>query len=81
MNIQTEELNVSLQDEDNLDINLEDEASLNINLLVGIPIGMDDYNHLRNKPKIEGVTLEGDKTYEELNMNRLTNIELENILQ
>ena len=43
--------------------------------------GTNDYNNLYNKPKIEGVTLVGDKTYEELNLQRLTNSELEEILQ
>lgn len=42
--------------------------------------GTKDYNRLINKPKIEGVTLEGDKTYEELNLRGLTNSELEAIL-
>lgn len=39
-----------------------------------------DYNDLINKPMIEGVVLEGDKTFEELNLNVLTNTELEAIL-
>ena len=39
-----------------------------------------DYNRLKNKPMIEGVVLEGDKTFEELHLNVLTNEELEAIL-
>lgn len=39
-----------------------------------------DYNFLINKPSIEGVTLVGNKTYEELNMNHLTNMEIESML-
>lgn len=35
------------------------------------------YDSLENKPKIEGVTLEGDKAYEELNLQRISNTELE----
>nr|MBQ4455630.1 hypothetical protein [Clostridia bacterium] len=42
--------------------------------------GTTDYDKLENKPKIEGVTLEGNKTYEQLNMNKLTNEELEALL-
>lgn len=42
--------------------------------------GTGDYDKLENKPKIEGVTLEGDKTYEQLNLNKLTNEELEALL-
>lgn len=41
---------------------------------------LSDYDNLTNKPQIEGVTLQGNKTYEELNMCRLTNTEIENLL-
>lgn len=40
-----------------------------------------DYEILDNLPKIEGVTLIGDKTYEELNLDRISNSELEQLLQ
>lgn len=39
-----------------------------------------DYERLINLPKIEGTTLIGDKTFEELNLNSLTNSELEELL-
>lgn len=39
-----------------------------------------DYNDLDNRPSIEGVVLEGDKTFEELNLQCLTNQELEAML-
>lgn len=39
-----------------------------------------DYLNLRNKPQIEHSTLIGDKTYDELNLNYLTNLEIESIL-
>lgn len=40
----------------------------------------DDYMNLQNKPQIEGVTLEGDKSFAELNLNFMTNIEMEEML-
>lgn len=40
----------------------------------------NDYEDLINKPQIEGVTLEGNKTYEELNLKKITNTELEEML-
>lgn len=43
-------------------------------------VSVNDYNDLRNKPSIEGVELIGDKSFEELNLQRLTNTELENML-
>lgn len=39
-----------------------------------------DYNNLENKPQIESVTLVGNKTFEELHMNKLTNSEIESLL-
>lgn len=42
--------------------------------------GTYDYNELINKPQIEGVTLTGNKTYPDLNLKYLTNLELENLL-
>lgn len=38
------------------------------------------YNDLTDKPSIEGVTLTGNKTYEELNLQRITNSEMEDML-
>ena len=42
--------------------------------------GTKDYNELDNKPQIEGVTLEGNKTFEELTLIGLDNIEIYNIV-
>lgn len=39
-----------------------------------------NYEGLINKPSIEGVELVGNKLYSDLNLNYLTNIEIENIL-
>lgn len=72
-------LSIELDAEDSLDVRMTDDA-LEVEMQEGTPLANDDYNSLRNKPRIEGVMLEGDKTYEELNMHRLTNIEIENIL-
>lgn len=43
--------------------------------------GTTDYERLRNLPSIEGVTLIGDKTFPQLNMSKLTNTEIEALLQ
>lgn len=42
--------------------------------------GSNDYNKLTNKPKIEGVELVGDLTFPQLNLTRITNSELEELL-
>lgn len=41
--------------------------------------GTLDYNELINKPQIEGVTLMGNKMFPELNLNVLTNSEIQTI--
>ena len=43
--------------------------------------GTYDYNELINKPSIEGVTLEGDKTFPQLKLDALTNLEIYMILR
>lgn len=43
--------------------------------------GVDDYEKLKNKPKIEGVELVGDLTLAQLHHPRITNSELEALLQ
>lgn len=39
-----------------------------------------DYNNLINKPSIEGVTLEGDKTFEELTLVKIKNSDIDDII-
>ena len=39
-----------------------------------------DYDLLNNKPQINSVTLQGDKSFEELGLEGISNIELEHIL-
>ncbi len=39
-----------------------------------------NYEELQNLPQIEGVTLIGNKTFAQLNMARITNSELEELL-
>ena len=66
--------------EDNikLKMNASDGATFRTNEYTPIMSGTSDYNDLENKPSIEGVTLEGNKTLEELgafsgDYNDLTN--------
>ena len=43
--------------------------------------GTQDYEALANKPQIEGVTLNGNKSFSDLNLNALTNMEIEELLE
>ena len=42
--------------------------------------GTYDYEALENKPSIEGIELEGDKTFEELNLVSLSNLDIEDLI-
>lgn len=65
-----EELEVQIKDEETeLEIDVEDETQV-FNL---------DYNHLVNKPRVNDVELVGDKSFEELGVNPMTNIEIKEI--
>lgn len=71
-------LTVAEPDMVTLGLDSSDNAMLNVESTTVVSV--DDYNRLYNKPSIEGVELVGDKSFEELNLQRLTNAELENML-
>ena len=71
-------MTVAENDAVTLGLDSGDNAALNVGSTTVVSV--NDYNDLRNKPSIEGVTLEGDKTFEELNLQSLTNQELEAML-
>lgn len=71
-------LTVAENDAVTLGLDSGDNAALNVGATTVVSV--NDYNDLRNKPSIEGVELIGDKSFEELNLQRLTNTELENML-
>lgn len=41
----------------------------------------NNYEELQNLPQIEGITLIGNKSFTQLNLSRLTNTELEDLLK
>lgn len=43
-------------------------------------VRIGNYEELENLPQIEGVTLIGNKTFPQLHMDALTNMELDNLL-
>lgn len=66
-----------IETESNIQGEINGDKTLYGNVTLG---GTYDYNDLYNKPKINGVTLEGDKTSEEINIKALTNLEIEELL-
>ena len=61
-----------------LEINGNDKMSLQMDR--GSAGGTDDYNKLFNKPQIEGVTLEGNKTFPQLGLDAITPQEIDEIM-
>lgn len=51
-----------------VDGKLSPVTNINGNITYGNGSGTDDYNKLKNKPQIETVELEGNKTFEELGL-------------
>lgn len=47
---------------------------------IDIPTLNSNYETLSNKPSVEGVTLIGNKTFPQLGLESITNVELENLL-
>lgn len=67
-------------------INVAADLTGNINASAQIVNRMEinnvsDYNLLNNKPLINSVTLQGDKSFEDLGLESISNIELEEILR
>lgn len=54
-------------------VDLEVSGSIN-------PVINADYEQLENKPQINGVELNGNKTFEELGEQTITNVELQDII-
>lgn len=65
-------------------ISLKVEESPKITLKTGVTSGsgggVTDYNFLTGKPQINGVTLEGNKTNEEIDIKALTNKQIDDII-
>lgn len=78
--IQTDILDVSMQNGDILEPQLESQDELEVNLVEGIPVGMDDYEVLKNLPKVNGVELKGDKSFENLGREKITNSQIKQII-
>lgn len=67
-------------DELNLEINRK-TASLELNVRNSSGEGgTNNYDRLINKPAIEGVTLQGNKSFAQLGLNRVTEQEIDRII-
>lgn len=60
-------------------INANIQGQRGLNLTFSQSAGTSNYNALTNKPHIEGRELVGDKSFEELGLHTMSNIEIKNI--
>lgn len=74
-------IDLIIDDETEPNLKIDDnDISRNLKICECIVDGTDDYNKLRNKPSIEDVTLVGNKTFPELGLHHITNMEIEHLL-
>lgn len=77
-------LNVSFEDQSSvIDVELYEEHT-NLGIDFGSYIGnfgSNDYDSIANKPSINGVTLQKNKSFKDLGLRALTNMEIEAILR
>lgn len=60
----------------------EPDIELEVNDYVGgLNIGTNNYENLNNKPKVNGVELSGDRSFEELGVSPLSNLEIMDIIK
>lgn len=65
---------------DKLEGKLDSHAELDGDIGIPQKIANNDYENLANLPQIEGITLTGNKTFEDLKLHVLTNSEIEALL-
>jgi hypothetical protein len=64
-----------------ISVDMEDGISTVIDVDIGSVIFLgNDYGSLENKPKINGVSLVGDKSFQDLDLHTISTAELLNIL-
>lgn len=71
-------IQVSMQ-EDQFNANMKSSDDMNADFGSTTKIETSDYNKLSNKPRINEVELEGNKTFEDLGDTPLTNKEIKQI--
>lgn len=57
----------------------QNNMNIDMNNIQKVPTG-NNYNELVNKPQINSVELVGNKSFEDLEIQSLTNLEIENLI-
>lgn len=70
----------TLTESENLCATFSDDESMGADFGEVQKVSTSDYNDLYNKPQIEGVTLQGNKTFPELGLGTITEQDVDNII-
>lgn len=70
---------LTFTDDADLGLSFRDDSDLALGFEQTQIVHTDNYNELYNKPSINEVVLEGNKTFEDLGDHLLTNIEIKRI--
>lgn len=70
---------LTFTDDADLGLSFRDDSDLTLGFEQTQIVRTDNYNELYNKPSINEVVLEGNKTFEDLGDHMLTNIEIKQI--
>ena len=76
-------LTLNLGGGEEMTLNLGESATERLELGSSFPVFQDNYDLMKNKPQVNGVTLEGNKTTRQLKIevtDPLTNLEIEDML-
>lgn len=74
------DLAAEVEEDDRVTVLIKNHKAVINGNLTSSPEARNSYPSLYEKPSIEGVTLLGDKTFDELNLTNITNTELEEML-
>lgn len=76
------EINIAINGDDILDYETQipGEECVSSSLDSVVRVKATSYSSLTDKPKIEGVTLEGDKSFRSLNLNDITAQDIDEIM-
>lgn len=72
--------NAELEESKPMEVTFSENASMRAGFGEAQMIHTDNYNDLYNKPQIESVTLQGNKTFEELGLKDITPQDIDEIM-
>lgn len=79
-NDESDDLTALFDESDELTASFDNESDSFKAVFDETGFGTNDYNKLINKPQIEAVTLRGNKSFEDLGLSVMSNMDIENLI-